>query len=65
MSMDATLNRGDWRAMERFWAEVLDKGENVEVRIEIIYVSTSLRPVAFKVKYRMGTGKWQEDYHPN
>ena len=63
--MDATLNRSDWRAMERSWAEALDNGENVEVRIKIIYVSTLLRPIAFKVQYRIGAAKWQNRSYPN
>lgn len=26
--MDATLNRGDWKAMENSWAKALDNGKN-------------------------------------
>lgn len=56
--MDATLNRGDWKAMESSWSKALDKGKTVDVKIEQIYSGTSQRPTSFKVKYRVDNGSW-------
>lgn len=56
--MDATLNRGDWKAMENSWARAIDKGKTVNVRIEPIYSGTSQRPISFKVNYRLDNGRW-------
>lgn len=63
--MDATLNRGDWKAMEKSWAKALDKGKTVEVRIEPIYSGTSQRPISFKVKYRVDNGRWIKETFTN
>lgn len=46
----ATLNRGDWRAMEREFAQALDKGKTVTVKIEVGYPSGGgSRPNSFTV----------------
>ena len=55
--MDATLNRGEWKAMEKSWAKALDNGKNVDVRIEPIYSGISQRPISFEVEYKIGNGK--------
>ena len=51
--------------MERSWAEALDDGKEVAVIINPRYVSTSLSPVAFRVKYRIGAENWQNKSYPN
>ncbi|MBE6049541.1 MAG: hypothetical protein E7214_02485 [Clostridium sp.] len=56
--MNSTLNRGDWKAMEKSWAKALDNGETVDVKIEPIYSGTSQRPISFEVEYKIGNGKW-------
>ncbi|MGN0025417.1 MAG: DNA/RNA non-specific endonuclease, partial [Clostridium sp.] len=57
--MDAILNRGDWKSMEKLWAKALDKGKTVDVKIESIYSRTSQRPISFEVKYKIGNGDWK------
>ena len=57
--MDATLNRGDWKAMENTWAKALDRGKTVEVRIEPIYSGNSMRPISFDIEYKIGNGDWE------
>ncbi len=49
--MDATLNRGDWKAMENTWKRALDEGGEVRVKIRPIYEGSSTRPVSFVAKY--------------
>ena len=56
--MDATLNRGDWKAMENTWAKALDRGKTVEVRIEPIYSGNSMRPISFDVEYKIEGEGW-------
>lgn len=56
--MNSTLNRGDWKAMEKSWAKALDNGETVDVKIEPIYSGTSQRSISFEVEYKIGNGKW-------
>ena len=63
--MDATLNRGDWKAMENSWAKALEKGRNVEVRINPIYGGTSQRPISFHVEYKIGNGDWEIQFFSN
>ena len=63
--MDATLNRGDWKSMEKSWAKALDKGKTVDVKIEPIYGGTSQRPISFEVEYRIGNGKWIQETFKN
>ena len=63
--MDATLNRGDWKAMENSWAKALDNGKTVDVKIEPIYSGTSQRPISFEVEYKIGNGKWIQETFKN
>ena len=63
--MDATLNRGEWKAMEKSWAKALDNGKNVDVRIEPIYSGISQRPISFEVEYKIGNGKWIQETFKN
>ena len=57
--MDAKLNRGDWKAMENSWAKALEKGRNVDVKINPIYEGASQRPISFDVEYKIGNGDWE------
>ena len=51
--MDATLNRGDWKAMENTWKKALDEGKMVKVKIQPRYEGASNRPVSFVIKYNI------------
>lgn len=50
--MNRNLNRGPWEAMERDWADLLDKKYDVEVSISVVYPegSNSLRPESFIIE---------------
>lgn len=56
--MDATLNRGDWRSMERTWDKALENNKKVEVKIESIYRGDSMQPVSFEVEYKIEGESW-------
>jgi filamentous hemagglutinin len=56
--MDATLNRGDWRAMENTWKRALKGNQNVEVKIQPVYKGSSTRPDAFIVRYKIQGKGW-------
>ena len=46
----ATLNRGDWKAMESQLRDALNAGKDVSVKIEVGYPSSSgVRPSEFKI----------------
>ncbi|MDC9581627.1 DUF637 domain-containing protein [Xenorhabdus sp. PR6a] len=49
--MDGNLNKGAWKQMENTWASALKEGKQVNVKIEPIYNSNSVRPDKFNVKY--------------
>ena len=51
--MDATLNRGDWKAMENTWSKALDRGKTIEVKIEPFYSGNSMRPISFDIEYKI------------
>jgi filamentous hemagglutinin len=49
---NANLNRGEWKAMENEWADILNNGGQVEVGIQPIYLDDTRRPAGFDVIYR-------------
>lgn len=60
----STLNRGDWRAMERELAGYLAEGKRVSVKIEVGYpVSGGVRPAEFKVVAKIGNEFKQFEFH--
>ncbi|MBK5647339.1 MAG: DNA/RNA non-specific endonuclease [Acinetobacter sp.] len=57
LPMDGNLNKGEWKKMENKWAEALNAGSTVQVKIEPIYHGNNTRPDKFKVVYSMDHGK--------
>ncbi|WAT23643.1 T7SS effector LXG polymorphic toxin (plasmid) [Bacillus halotolerans] len=56
--MDGNLNKGEWKKLENMWAKQLDKGREVEVKIQPVYKGNSQRPTSFEVEYKIGNRKW-------
>ena len=63
--MRRNLNRGDWRSMENTWKKASDQGKKVQVEIKINYSGASQRPISFDVRYKIGKGKWEEEFFKN
>ncbi|MCY8155465.1 ribonuclease YeeF family protein [Bacillus spizizenii] len=61
--MNSQINRsgGRWYEMEQEWAKALkeEPPETVSVQIENVYQGDSLRPTLFKVKYKVGDGRYK------
>ncbi|MEH7663615.1 T7SS effector LXG polymorphic toxin [Bacillus velezensis] len=61
--MNSQINRsgGKWYEMEQEWAKALkeEPPETVSVQIENVYQGDSLRPTLFKVKYKVGDGRYK------
>lgn len=53
LPMDSQLNRVEYKKMESEWADELEKGNTVEVKIRCKYEDDSSRPTEFIVKYRV------------
>jgi filamentous hemagglutinin len=50
-----TLNRGDWKAMEREFAQDLSEGKTVSARIDVVYpAGGGVRPSIFVVTPTVG-----------
>lgn len=49
--MDAKLNQGKWRDMEKSWVDLLNNGHTLEVNINISYPNGKNRPSQFIVDY--------------
>jgi hypothetical protein len=65
VSQLSEVNRGEYKKMENEWAEAIDRGETVQVKIEVKYDGDSKRPSEIIVKYKIGDGDWQERRFPN
>jgi hypothetical protein len=51
VAMDGNLNKSKWKKMEKSWADALNEGEEVEVKIKSFYSGDSLRPTRFAIEY--------------
>lgn len=51
--MDYDVNRYEYKELEDDWAEELEKGNKVDVKIRCKYAESSTRPRAFIVKYKV------------
>ncbi len=60
--MNANLNRGEWRTLEKKWMGHLQKGDDVRVSITPNYKSDSSRPDSFKVGYKVGKEDWENEF---
>ena len=50
--MDSNLNRGEYKKMENSWSKELEKGNNVDVKINCKYQGDSKRPTEIDVVSR-------------
>ena len=51
--MDYDVNRYEYKELEDEWADELEKGCKVDVKVRCKYEQESTRPTAFIVKYRV------------
>ena len=51
--MDGHVNRIEYKELEDDWAQELQKGNNVDVKVRCKYEEGSTRPTAFVVKYKV------------
>jgi predicted ribonuclease toxin of YeeF-YezG toxin-antitoxin module len=51
--MDSHLNRGDYKNMENRWAKAVERGDNVDVKINCKYEGDSQRPSSINVYYKI------------
>lgn len=51
--MDSHVNGGEYKEIENDWAAELEKGSNVDVKIQCRYSGESLRPTEFIIKYKI------------
>jgi filamentous hemagglutinin len=59
----ATLNRDDWRAMEREFAGYLKEGKSVTVKIDVGYpTSGGVRPDSFIVNAMIDGKPWNKEF---
>ncbi|WP_243291875.1 T7SS effector LXG polymorphic toxin [Bacillus sp. FJAT-47783] len=58
--MNGNLNKGEWKKLENTWANALEYGDEVKVKITPIYKGDSQRPVSFHIKYKIGDDEWED-----
>ena len=56
--MNANLNRSIWKKLENGWANALQEGKTVKVKIEPVYQGTDIRPIKFKISYSIDNGRF-------
>jgi|GEM_PF-5771926 len=49
--MNGNLNKGKYKVLENKWRKHLNLGDDVKVKIKVVYVSGKLRPKRFKIRY--------------
>ena len=64
VAMDKIVNTSKYRKLEREWAEGLQAGKTVNVKITLDYAEANKRPTGFNVEYIVGDSK-KEIYLPN
>lgn len=52
--MNSNLNRGEWKKLENEWANALNDGDKVRVKIRPNYSGNSKRPDSFVIRYKIG-----------
>ncbi|WED25511.1 DNA/RNA non-specific endonuclease [Vibrio sp. DW001] len=55
--MNGNLNKGEWKKLENSWAEKLREGKSVDVTVEPVYSSSSVRPDSFNITYTVDGGR--------
>lgn len=63
--MDSSLNQGQWKAMEKTWADALKDGKKVSVDIRPTYVGAGARPTEFVVEYSVGDKVFKRVFNNN
>lgn len=53
VAMEHSVNRGEYKELEDDWAAELEKGNSVDVKIQVRYSGESSRPTDFIVKYQI------------
>ena len=59
--MNANLNRSIWKKLENGWANALQEGKTVKVKIEPLYQGTDIRPTKFSVSYSIDNGRFMQE----
>lgn len=65
MPMNSSLNQGQWKAMEKTWADALKDGKKVSVDIRPKYVGDGARPTAIMVEYSVGNKVFKRVFENN
>lgn len=52
--MNSNLNRGEWKKLENEWANALNDGDKVRVKITPNYSGNSKRPDSVVIRYKIG-----------
>lgn len=52
-AMNGNFNMGAYRNLERTLADAIDRGQTVNVKVDIIHSGDSARPDQFVVKYKI------------
>ncbi|MDF9553384.1 DNA/RNA non-specific endonuclease [Bacillus cereus] len=52
--MNCNLNRGEWKKLENEWANALNDGDKVRVKITPNYSGNSKRPDSVVIRYKIG-----------
>jgi hypothetical protein len=60
VSQLSDVNRGEYKKMENEWDEAIDRGEKVQVKIDVKYEGDDKRPSEIIVHYKIGDGDWEE-----
>ena len=53
VAQDGRLNQGNYKVLENYWADSLEAGKSVTVKIELAYKGDSSRPTTFAVNYNV------------
>ena len=56
-AMDGNFNKGEFKKLENTFAEALKDGKKVDVKIDVVHSTDSLRPDQFVVKYQIDGGR--------
>lgn len=53
VSQTSGVNLSTFKKLENRWAEAITKGQNVEVKVNMIYSGNNVRPTSFEVIYKI------------
>lgn len=58
--MNATLNRSEYKILENTWKKAIIEGKEVTINVKPIYVGKSIRPIEFKINYKIDGKKYSD-----